>query len=179
MSKLRRIKAGNDFCSKLLECVEDIKTKHQTVEDTTASYGNEVSHGAVMSLIDRGINLDIAQYKKLIHFPHSYNLKLIRFLIEMYPNSSIQPSGNFIYPEGGYMGWHTNSDFPCKRVYITVVDDSYKSGFKYVNGRNVIDDVDDEKIIIREFDISKTEPFWHCVYSNTNRYSFGFRIEEL
>jgi hypothetical protein len=178
MSEVKRIKAGSEFCSKLMECVDDIKLKYAHPA-SDESFGGEVSDEYLFKLIEQKVNVDVAPNKLLFHFPHDYNLKLIRFLIEHYPNSSIIPSGNFIYPVNGFMGWHTNSDYPCKRVYITVVDDVGKSCFKYLDGDEVVNDVDDERVIIREFEVSGDPPFWHAVYSKTNRYSFGFRVESF
>jgi hypothetical protein len=178
MDNVKRIKVGSEFYSKLLECVDDIKIKYPH-QASTKSFEGEVSSEYLFKLIKEKAIVDVASNKYLYNFSHEYNLKLIRFLIEHYPNSSIIPSGNFIYPVNGFMGWHTNCDFPCKRVYITVVDEEGKSGFKYLNDKKVVKDVDDEKIIVREFEVKKDPPFWHSVYSSTNRYSFGFRIEAL
>jgi hypothetical protein len=77
------------------------------------------------------------------------------------------------------MSWHTNSDKPEKHVYITYVDEPDKSFFRSsVNGK-VITDWDSEKLTVRVFDVVNKEPlYWHCVYSECNRYSIGFRLFE-
>ena len=106
-------------------------------------------------------------------------MPLIRFLAELYPGHSIVPTGYFMYPVTGYMGWHTNSDTVGKRVYVTYVDKTGCSGFKYRCDGDVVDSVDSEKITIREFNIEKDKPLWHAVYSECNRYSFGFRVVDL
>ena len=105
---------------------------------------------------------------------------LIEVLKEIYPSMSISMSGSFYYPDTGYMGWHTNHQDPCKRLYIVFADMANRSFFRYQEKRKIITDFDDKGITIREFDIPSTRPyFWHCVGSTCNRFSFGFRIEEL
>ena len=77
------------------------------------------------------------------------------------------------------MGWHTNSNATGLRCYINYSEngDSY---FKYY-------DMEQNKTYttqynigwsIRYFDVynDPNKYFWHCVYSNTNRISIGFRI---
>lgn len=102
---------------------------------------------------------------------------LTRELAKVYPNSSIGLSGFFMYPDsGGYMGWHTNSDAPCTRLYITHVPEGGKSFFRYRYGGEYVTSWDEEGWNMREFQVTKDEPLWHCVYSDTKRMSVGFRI---
>ena len=120
-----------------------------------------------------GINTNLKE------FPVSKNTSLIRFLLDIYPGHSIVPTGHFLYPVTGYMSWHTNSNLPGKRVYINYVDVVGRSGFKYVKNNTLFDSVDTESVTIREFVPSEKDPLWHAVYSNCNRYSFGFRVIDL
>ena len=105
--------------------------------------------------------------------------KLYSFVQEMFPDYTPIVSGHFYYPKNGYMSWHTNSDKPEKHVYITYVDEPNKSFFRsYVDGK-IITDWDSKKLTVRVFDVVNKEPlYWHCVYSDCNRYSFGFRLFE-
>lgn len=119
----------------------------------------------------------VARQKNLIDFKaQDLNRNLIRFLVEIFPGYSIMPSGHFLYPPGGYMSWHTNSDMPCERVYIAVVDKLNRSCFKYIDNYQLVEDWDNEPIVIRRFTCSDSKPFWHAVYSECNRYSFGYRL---
>ena len=103
---------------------------------------------------------------------------LIKILKEVYPSNFISMSGSFYYPDTGHMGWHTNYQDPCKRLYIVYADMANRSFFRYQEKRKIITDFDDQGLTIREFDIPGTKPyFWHCVGSTCNRFSFGFRIE--
>lgn len=178
MSDFRRLgldKFNYNFTSTIGRCISDTVVTDY-VDDGLIEY--HTSEEYLRKCQNFGIEHQVAESRYLGKFQQDLNRKLIRFLIPLYPKASIVPSGNFLYPPGGYMGWHTNSDFPCKRVYITYVEQTNKSGFKYLDGGNhIVDDVDDQPITIREFDISTSNHLWHCVYSNTNRYSFGFRIE--
>lgn len=106
--------------------------------------------------------------------------KFIPELTKIYPNMNIEKSGYNYYPNTGYMSWHTNHDHPCRRVYINYSSESKKSFFRYYNriDKTFITDYDDEGITIREFLIPNERPyFWHCVGSECDRISFGFRIK--
>jgi hypothetical protein len=117
--------------------------------------------------------------EKFRFFVQKYNPKFVYFLQRNFLNSSIILSGNFLYPRNGFMGWHTNADTPYLRCYITY-SESGDSYFKYRNPitKQVITDKDNQGWTIRYFNISdkKDELLWHCVYSNTNRISMGYRI---
>lgn len=117
--------------------------------------------------------------QKFRFFIQKYNPKFVHFLQKKFDNCSIIHSGDFLYPKNGYMGWHTNADTPYLRCYITYSEngDSY---FKYRDPitKEIITDKDNLGWTIRYFDISNKsdELLWHCVYSNTNRISMGYRI---
>lgn len=121
------------------------------------------------------INLKI----KFGQFIKNYNSKFSYFLQNKFHNCSIVQSGYFLYPKNGYMGWHTNADTPYLRCYITYSEngDSY---FKYRDPttKEIIIDKDNVGWTSRYFNISDKEDelLWHCVYSNTNRISIGYRI---
>jgi len=96
----------------------------------------------------------------------------------------IKPSGNFLYPEGGYMGWHTNSDAPCIRVYLVYVEKDNAACFKYLDnsGKNpkIITDWDKKGWNIRVFKITNDvqDYLWHSVNAEkTQRFSFGYRFK--
>lgn len=102
---------------------------------------------------------------------------LVLELAKIYPKSSIQMSGMFLYPaNGGHMGWHTNSDSPCTRVYISNVKEGGKSFFRYRLNGEYVTSWDKAGWNIREFEVTKENPMWHCVYAEEQRLSVGFRI---
>ena len=97
----------------------------------------------------------------------------------MWPKSSIQLSGMFLYPKGGgYMGWHTNSDSPCTRVYISNVKEGGKSFFRYRLDGEYVTSWDRAGWNMRAFEVTKDNPMWHCVYAEEDRLSVGFRINK-
>ena len=90
---------------------------------------------------------------------------------------STMKSGHFLYPPGGYMSWHTNSKSPGWRLYINYVEEPGKSFFRYRDPETgKIKTSYDKKWNFRLFKIEPKKPFWHAVYSDTYRYSFGYRI---
>ena len=87
--------------------------------------------------------------------------------------------GHFWYPPGSYMGWHTNSNAPGWRMYVTHCDEPGKSFFRYRDPRSrEIVTSSDRRWTVRLFKVSADDLMWHAVYSDTNRYSFGYRIVE-
>jgi len=86
-------------------------------------------------------------------------------------------TGHLWYPPGSYMCWHTNSGMPGWRMYMTYCDEPGKSFFRYRDPKSqeVVTSYD-KKWTVRLFKVSAENPLWHAVYSDTNRYSFGYRI---
>jgi len=79
--------------------------------------------------------------------------------------------------QNGFMGWHTNSDYPGDRWYFTYnTNDS--SFMRYIDPKT------EEMITINEpkgwslnhFIVGdKNTPLWHSVYTGDYRFSFGIR----
>lgn len=84
-------------------------------------------------------------------------------------------TGKFYYPPGGFMGWHTNSNAEGYRVYMTYCKESNKSFFRYLDGE-IKTDWEQAGWNCRLFEVRKDKLYWHCVWSDTDRYSFGFRF---
>ncbi|MGQ0811188.1 MAG: hypothetical protein ACT4OO_08175 [Nitrospiraceae bacterium] len=90
---------------------------------------------------------------------------------------SVMVSGHFLYPPGGYMGWHTNSRVPGWRFYINYAEQVGKSFFRYRDPATAsVVTAMDERWNFRLFRIDSQHPLWHAVYSDTYRYSLGYRI---
>ena len=101
------------------------------------------------------------------------------FAQDLFPNNKlISASGRFHYPPKGYMGWHTNSNMEGWRVYATRSEEDNKSFFRYydIYKREIITEWEKKGWNFRAFQVKKGNPYWHCVYSDTDRYSFGFRF---
>lgn len=116
--------------------------------------------------------------KTLEEFKCKVVYSLIEEIAEAFPTKSIIPSGYFMYPEGGYMKWHTNSNAPFTRLYIVYSEGDNSSFFRYkdVDGK-VVTCWDKKGFNYYLFDTPQDDLFWHCVYSGkARRFSFGFRL---
>lgn len=88
----------------------------------------------------------------------------------------IAQTGKFHYPPGGFMNWHTNSSHEGYRIYATHCAESNKSFFRYAINGEVYTDWEKAGWNARLFEVRKNKLYWHCVWSDTDRYSFGFRF---
>ena len=106
------------------------------------------------------------------------DVSVIEKLVSMFCDPvSAEVSGHFWYPPGGYMGWHTNLRKPGWRFYVNYAEEPGRSFFRYrdpQDGRIVTST--DERWNFRLFLITPDAPFWHCVYSETNRFSLGYKV---
>jgi len=90
---------------------------------------------------------------------------------------ALENSGNFWYPPGGCMGWHTNLRTPGWRLYITRADAPGRSFFRYRDpASGAIVTARDGLANARLFHITPAAPLWHAVYSDTDRFSLGFKV---
>lgn len=107
---------------------------------------------------------------------------VLNILKSQYPNKLVKKSGGFWYKPGYYMGWHNNHGRKGTRIYVTYADENGKSFFRYRDKKtgDVITTYDQKGWTVRLFDVSDVpnDFYWHSVYSNCNRFSFGFNIEE-
>lgn len=102
---------------------------------------------------------------------------LAQQIFNTWKDLAVKCSGVLWYPKGSAMGWHTNSTAPGWRLYINVADEEGESFFRYkVPGSSEIITLNDAKWNLRVFRLTDEEPLWHSVYSNTNRFSLGYRI---
>jgi len=93
------------------------------------------------------------------------------------PNKEfIVQTGKFYYPPGGFMNWHTNSSHEGYRIYATYCKESNKSFFRYAIDGKIYTEWEQAGWNCRLFEVRKDKLYWHCVWSDTDRYSFGFRF---
>lgn len=123
-------------------------------------------------------NISISDETNMVSFEGLGVTQQITHLIQkLFPKQVVRPTGFFHYPPTGYMGWHTNRNDPCKRLYLTWTNEANKSFFRYIKDDKVITDYDDKGLTSRLFEVTGEPPFlWHCVGSETDRLSFGFSI---
>jgi hypothetical protein len=89
----------------------------------------------------------------------------------------VKNSGHFWYPPAGFMGWHTNLRTPGWRLYINYCEEPGKSFFRYRDPETgTIVTAVDKLWNFRIFRITPEKPLWHAIYSDTNRYSLGYKV---
>lgn len=80
-----------------------------------------------------------------------------------------------IYPSNSIMDWHTNSDLEGTRVYYTKT--AGEAIFSYMINNKRYNDYDNiGGWTCRKFNINKDNLFWHAIWTERPRYSFGFLI---
>jgi hypothetical protein len=123
-------------------------------------------------------NISISKETNMVSFEGLEVTRQITPLIQkLFPKQIVWNTGFFHYPSTGYMGWHTNRNHPCKKLYLTWTKEANKSFFRYIKNEKVITDYDDKGLTSRLFEVTGEPPFfWHCVGSETDRLSFGFSI---
>lgn len=182
------------FLMLLNELKNDVLANHQKYEEEFPfSYNDSIDLDDVKKRLSLGTlndfmslgdcwrsGEDTNRYSLLINDSMRKNLLLSAtnaFCEYMKPNDSLIISGKGWYPPGGYMGWHTNSCTPGIRIYCSFAKEHGKSYFAYYKDGEIIKCWDDCGWNFRMFSIS-SNLFWHCVYSETDRISLGFRIIE-
>lgn len=106
-------------------------------------------------------------------------MERIKRLFRQTDDLSVEVSGHFWYPPGGFMGWHTNLRKPGWRMYVNYCEEEGKSFFRYRDpDTGEIVTAHDRTWNFRLFRITPAKPFWHCVYSDTHRFSLGYKIEQ-
>jgi GNAT superfamily N-acetyltransferase len=103
-------------------------------------------------------------------------LSRARALFPQCPDLTVENTGHFWYPNGGYMGWHTNLRTPGWRCYITIADEPGRSFFRYRHPDGRVITSWDRTCDVRLFNITPSAPLWHAVYSETNRFSLGYKF---
>ncbi len=167
MDEIKDIVEGELEGIKCLAKKEGIKDDPEWKERTSLNY--------LSSIIERDI--DVCESGNAYRFSKHLSNKLVHIVKELYPEKSVYSSGHFYYPPGGYMGWHTNYKEPDERLYLTFTNKGRQSFFRYKDGDNVVTDYDDEGLTVRRFSPLAIRPyFWHCVGSECDRFSFGYRL---
>ena len=78
----------------------------------------------------------------------------------------------------GFMGWHTNCDYPGDRWYFVYNVDDRSSFFRYIDPdtEQMVTEWEPKGWCLNHFVVgNRRKPLWHCVYTNSHRISFGIR----
>ena len=91
----------------------------------------------------------------------------------------VRPTGFYYYPIGGYCGWHTNSDNPGKRFYLTWSQEEGNNYFRFIDydSGECITKFDKKGWSLNQFEARSDKLLWHCVGCETRRVSIGFKLE--
>ena len=74
------------------------------------------------------------------------------------------------------MGWHTNADKPGPRWYFVYNTDNDSSFLRYIENGKMITKWEPKGWSLNHFTITDcNNPFWHCIYTTSHRFSFGIR----
>lgn len=148
--------------------------------------------------IERRLSLDhlqVIQNREPTRFVAGSDLNLIKFnnyafreltlklaatldsLLEPKRKMRLFQSGRNWYPKNGYMGWHTNANVQGFRLYCTHAPTSRQSYFRYMDPvtQKIETSWDSSGWNFKCFR-TDLEPLWHCVYSETDRISFGYGL---
>jgi len=159
--------------ARLLQILETGEDIHGIASDRSIS--NVISFGSQKvtdTVFDDRIKADRCRVDKLMG-------RLLKSVFLSKGPLKISSSGHFWYPPGSYMGWHTNSRVPGWRVYINYAEEPGKSFFRYRDpSTKEIVTLNDNVWNIRIFRITGEQPIWHAVYSDTNRFSFGYMVHQ-
>jgi hypothetical protein len=135
----------------------------------------------IMKKGDRIIAAPEDTYAFFMDYPDSrYEKAIEQAAGSMFPASKLLSiSGRFHYPPKGYMGWHTNSNAEGTRLYATFVPEGGKSYFRYydMQKKEIVTEWEKEGWNFRAFAVRVGSPYWHCIYTDTDRYSFGLRYQ--
>jgi len=86
--------------------------------------------------------------------------------------------GRTFYPKESFMSWHNDNSDPGYIFYCTYAEEDNKSFFRYQNtDTGKVETAWDKKgWYFRIFDINPENPLWHCIFSDTIRFSIGHRF---
>lgn len=136
----------------------------------------DMTASGLRAIIGRHGDVVVADSKNVIRMPEEITSPVSRVIIDFLHAETLEPAGSVLYPPGGWMGWHTNSDRPGWRVYVSYVRSKDKCFFRWRDGRDVSTDYDAAGLNIRMFRVGDvSDPLWHCVYADDWRFSIGFR----
>lgn len=124
---------------------------------------NDTIYDASVVALRKAVDAKLGELVKSI-FPGEKNLNIVK-------------SGHFLYPPGSHMGWHTNSGVPGWRIYINYCEEAGNSFIRYrdLDSGEIIT-LDDNRWNVRVFRIESSRLLWHSIYSDTNRFSFGYMV---
>jgi len=154
------------------------KKKYDQFE-ITECYGNENNRPVILPYNDVW-RLKNGKYQHLVNNRSFPKYHWDESKINLLSNIGLDPRGNFYYPAGGFREWHSNRlDTPGYRVYFVACEKDNKSGLNYIDPvTDTVKTLYDKNETANIFYVndSKENAFFHSVFSDTDRFSFGFNV---
>lgn len=113
--------------------------------------------------------------------PASNRINALNEQVDDYFGVHCECSGDFLYPTGGFRGWHTNKyDGESWTLFLIDVDKPRSSFFRFIDPEtNEVITHWDEPGTVNVFKISASQLLWHCIGSvDANRWSQGFLVPD-
>lgn len=176
-----------------LDAAKNYLIEHRSILDTS-DYNTELPTSEIESRLSLS-NLQSIQNSEPSRFVAGTDANQIKFgnirfstltqklavtlesLLEPRRKMRLFQSGRNWYPPNGYMGWHTNANVQGFRLYCSHAPVSQRSYFRYLDPvtQKIETSWDSAGWNFRCFR-TDLEPLWHCVYSETDRISFGYGL---
>ena len=123
---------------------------------------------------------DRKRYSRMISYEFGQKQKDLAEKIQQIIGEPVSPRGCSKYPVGGGLIWHDNLECTGKRLYLSFAAEPDKSFFRYQDWetKEIVTLYDEGVWEAREFKVISEKPMWHCVESETERYSLGFLVGE-
>lgn len=148
----------------------------------TREHAKERTSVETLQKLMQGEPVDVASYDCNLFKFNNINFDFLGPKIALAMKNEIDGyglSGRIWYPKNGYMGWHTNHNNQGHKLYCAYAREGNKSFFRYRDPKTeeVITSWDKQGWNFRIFKVEK-ELLWHCVYSETDRFSIGYTLKK-
>ena len=129
-------------------------------------------------------NMHCLQPKNTIDINDSLSISPYVYQLAVYLGADIIPLMSW-YDEGGYVCWHHNADVPGRNILFNWSEKGEGVFKKYNEKSDIITEYEDIKgwqvkhnLFYGHHDASKYGYSWHSMYTDCNRFSLAFRIND-
>lgn len=176
------VKSGLDKVIAAIDFDKNRVERNLYKPETTKEYAKYRTSEQVLNELMKNGSIDVATNDcNLLRFNNiNFDFLGLKIAIEIKDRfSGYGLSGRIWYPENGYMGWHTNNDNKGHKLYCAFAREDKKSFFRYRHPETgeIITSWDNQGWNFRIFKVQENL-LWHCVYSETDRFSIGYTLEK-
>ena len=163
----------------LIQSIEDIFSKDRILQRVGCQ---DAKYYVSEKYLKQQDLISVSEHKHLYNIATNTSSSKIKglkeFLKELgFKTTEESISGCFFYPKHGFMSWHTNYTRNDWRIYIvnSLKGDSF---FRHIKDDKIVTEYDPIGWSYRIFYVGDaSNPYWHCVYGGSGRYSIGFRLQ--